>query len=151
DKKIYKSGGLYRNPKPKGFETNQAEYYFTSKDYKKDIIVCTECNWFDDAKEEYTECPYCHAPIETHSMIKPWRFAPERGDDVKYEDEEETKTYADGPYYSYVPKEEDMHSYKDSHIRFASLKDSKVLTVNMGKRKNGFNICTKCGGAEVAK
>ena len=151
DKKIYKSGGLYRNPKPKGFETNQAEYYFTSKDYKKDIIVCTECNWFDDAKEEYTECPYCHAPIEKHSMIKPWGFAPERGDAVKYEDEEENKTYAEAPYYSYVPKEQDMQSYKNSHIRFASLKDRKVLTVNMGKRKNGFNICTKCGGAEVAK
>ena len=141
---------MYSNPKPKGFETNQAEYYFTSKDYKKEIIVCTECNWFADAKEEYTECPYCHAPIENHSMIKPWGFAPVKGDAVKYEDEEEEKTYAEAPYYSYVPKETEMQSYRDSHIRFAKLQDRKVLTVNMGKRKNGFNICKKCGGAEVA-
>ena len=149
DKKIYKSGGLYKNPKPKGFDSNQAEYYFTSKDYKKEIIVCTECNWFDD-KEEYSECPYCHASVERRSMIKPWGFAPVRGDAVKYEDEDEEKTFAEAPYYSYVPKETEMQGYGNSHIRFANLQNRKVLTVNMGKKKNGFNICTKCGGAEVA-
>ena len=151
DKKIYKSGGLYTNPRPKGFENNQAEYYFTSKDYKKEIIVCTECNWFGDDKEEYTECPYCHARVEKHPMIKPWGFAPVKGDPVKYEDEEEEKTYAEAPYYSYVPKETEMKSYKNSYIKFANLQNRKVLTVNMGKRKYGFNICTKCGGAEVAE
>lgn len=151
DKKIYKSGGLYSNPRPKGYEHNQAEYYFTSKDYKKDIIVCTECNWFGDGREKYTECPYCHAPVERHSMIKPWGFAPVKGEPVKYEDEEEEKTYAEAPYYNYVPKDEEMQSYMHSHIRFANLQNRKVLTVNMGKMKNGFNICTKCGGAEVAE
>lgn len=150
DKKIYKSGGLYKNPKPKGFDSNQAEYYFTSKDYKKEIIVCTECNWFDDDKEEYSECPYCHAPVERHAMVKPWGFAPVRGDAVKYEDEDEEKTFAEAPYYSYVPKETEMQGFGQSHIRFANLQNRKVLTVNMGKKKNGFNICTKCGGAEVA-
>lgn len=151
DKKIYKSGGLYSNPRPKGYDNNQAEYYFNSKDYKKNIIVCTECNWFGDAKEEITECQYCHAPVERHTMIKPWGFAPVKGDAVKYEDEEEERTYAEAPYYSYVPKETEMQDYKDTNIRFAQLKDHKVLTVNMGKKKNGFNICTKCGGAEVAE
>lgn len=151
DKKIYKSGGLYSNPRPKGYEHNQAEYYFTSKDYKKDIIVCTECNWFGDGREKYTECPYCHAPVERHSMIKPWGFAPVKGEPVKYEDEEEEKTYAEAPYYNYVPKDEEMQSYMHSHIRFANFQNRKVLTVNMGKMKNGFNICTKCGGAEVAE
>lgn len=151
DKKIYKSGGLYSNPRPKGYEHNQAEYYFASKDYKKDIIVCTECNWFGDGREKYTECPYCHAPVERHSMIKPWGFAPVKGEPVKFEDEEEEKTYAEAPYYNYVPKDEEMQSYKHSHIRFANLQNRKVLTVNMGKMKKGFNICTKCGGAEVAE
>ena len=151
DKKIYKSGGLYSNPRPKGYEHNQAEYYFMSNDYKKDIIICTECNWFGDRQEEYTECPYCHAPVERRSMIKPWGFAPVKGEPVKYEDEEEEKTYAEAPYYSYVPKDTEIQNYKNSHIRFANLQNRKVLTVNMGKKKNGFNICTKCGGAEVAE
>ena len=35
DKKIYKSGGIYANPRPKGYENNQAEFYFNSKDYIK--------------------------------------------------------------------------------------------------------------------
>lgn len=151
DKKIYKSGGLYSNPRPKGYENNQAEYYFTSKDYRKDIIVCTECNWFGGEKEAYTECPYCHAPVVKRSMVKPWGFAPVKGDPVKYEDEEEEKTYAEAPYYSYVPKDTEMRNYGNSKIRFANLKNHKVLTVNMGKKKCGFNICTKCGGAEVAE
>ena len=43
-----------------------------------------------------------------------------------------------------------MHRYKESNIRYANLSDKKVLTVNMGKNKRGFNICKKCGGAEVA-
>ena len=150
DKKIYKSGGLYSNPRPRDYEQNQAEYYFNSKDYKKDIIVCSECNWFGGAQETYTECPYCHARVEHRTMIKPWGFAPVKGDPVKYEDEEEEKTYAEAPYYSYVPKETEMKTYKKSRIRFAKLEDHHVLTVNMGKKKNGFNICKKCGGAEVA-
>ena len=83
-------------------------------------------------------------------MIKPWGFAPVKGDPVKYEDEEEEKTYAEAPYYSYVPKETEMKTYKKSRIRFAKLEDHHVLTVNMGKKKNGFNICKKCGCAEVA-
>ena len=150
DKKIYKSGGLYANPRPKGFESNQAEYYFTSKDYKKEIIVCTECNWFGDGKEAYAECPYCHSAVERHVMIKPWGFAPAKGDPVKFEDEEEQKTYAEAPYYSYVPKDTEMQSYRNSNICFANLENRHVLTVNMGKKKNGFNICTKCGGADSA-
>lgn len=151
DKKIYKSGGLYSNPRPKGYERNQAEYYFTSKDYKKEILVCTECNWFGSEQEKYTECPYCHAAIEKHTLIKPWGFAPVRGDSVRYEDEEEEKTYAEAPYYSYVPKDTEMQNYGKTNIRFANLQNRKVLTVNMGKKRNGFNICTKCGGAEVAE
>lgn len=151
DKKIYKSGGLYSNPRPKGFEHKQAEYYFNSKDYKKNIIVCSECNWFGEEKEKYTDCPYCHAPVERRTMIKPWGFAPVKGEAVKYEDEEEEKTYAEAPYYSYVPKDTEMNCYKQSHIRYANLENRNVLTVNMGKKKHGFNICTKCGGAEVAE
>lgn len=43
-----------------------------------------------------------------------------------------------------------MAVFGQSKIRFANLPDRKVLTVNMGKSKNGFNVCKKCGGAEVA-
>ena len=149
DKKIYKSGGIYASPKPHGYDTNQAEFYFDNKDYFNDILVCSECNWFGHKEDGLDTCPYCHAPVETRKMLKPWGFAPERGDAVKFEDEDEDKTYAEAPYYSHVPEDSQMIPYK-GQIRFANLENRQVLSVNMGKTKHGFNICRCCGGAEVA-
>lgn len=152
DKKIYKSGGIYANPRPKGFEQNQAEYYFKNKDYYNDIYICSECNWFGIELRELSEmqCPYCGAPIDHQKMMRPWGFSPVSGDEVKFEDEDEQYTYTEAPYYSYVPADEKMDNFGHSNIRYANLSDRKVLIVNMGKSKNGFNVCTKCGGAEVA-
>jgi ATP-dependent helicase YprA (DUF1998 family) len=154
DKKIYRSGGIYSNPRPKGYEANQAEYYFKSKDYYSNIYVCTECNWFGKKSEDASEgefCPYCGATVERRKMLKPWGFAPVKGDPVRHEDEDEEFTYTETPYYSYVPDGSDRFTtYKTSNIRFIELSDKNVLTVNMGKKKNGFNVCKKCGGAEVA-
>ena len=153
DKKIFKSGGIYANPRPKGFETNQAEFYFNNNEYYKDIYICSECNWFGLEKEDArrSACPYCGADVVSNHMLRPWGFSPVRGDEVKFEDEDEQYTYAEAPYYSYVPEDTEMVSYGQSNIRFANLPDKKVLTVNMGKSKNGFNVCKKCGGAEVAE
>jgi hypothetical protein len=152
DKKIYKSGGIYANPRPRGFEQNQAEYYFKSKDFYNDIYICSECNWFGIKQEEFTEmqCPYCGAPIEHRKMLRPWGFSSVKGDEVKFEDEDEQYTYTEAPYYSYVPRDTEMIIFGKSNISYANLSDRKVLTVNMGKTKNGFNVCKKCGGAEVA-
>lgn len=153
DKKIYRSGGIYANPRPRGFERNQAEYYFNSRDYYSDIFVCTECNWFGKNAKDMTneECPYCGSHVEKRKMLKPWGFAPVKGDPVRHEDEDEEFTYTEAPYYSYVPSNsERLNQFKMSNIRYIELSDKDVLTVNMGKKKNGFNVCKKCGGAEVA-
>lgn len=153
DKKIFKSGGIYANPRPRGFETNQAEFYFKNTDYYKDIYICSECNWFglDKNDEKRKNCPYCGSVIVQNKMLKPWGFSPVKGEEVKYEDEDEQYTYTEAPYYSYVPEDTQMNAFKDSPIRFANLPNRKVLTVNMGRSKKGFNICKKCGGAEVAE
>lgn len=151
DKKIFKSGGIYANPRPHGFETNQAEFYFNNTNYFKDIFICSECNWFGPKEEVYTsQCPYCGSDIIKNKMLRPWGFSPEKGDDVKFEDGDKQYTYAEAPYYSYVPEDTKMYSFGQSKIRYANLPDRNVLTVNMGKNKNGFNVCKKCGGAEVA-
>lgn len=149
DKNTYQSGGLYANPRPKGYESNQAEYYFNNKDYYKQITVCTQCNWFGGEDDKYETCPYCGANVEKRNMIKPWGFAPIRGESVEYQDETEEFTYTEAPYYSYVPTEENMQNYRNSNIRYAKLENKNVLMVNMGRKRNGFNICSKCGGAEV--
>lgn len=152
DKKRYKSGGIYANPRPRGFMENQAEYYFASKDYYNDIYICSECNWFGNQPDGSTamQCPYCGALIEHRKMLRPWGFSPVRGDEIRYGDEDEQYTYTESPYYSYVPQDIQMFNFENSNIRYSNLSDRKVLTVNMGKNKNGFNICKKCGGAEVA-
>ncbi len=153
DKKIYQSGGIYANPRPKGFEKNQAEYYFNSKEYYSEIFVCTECNWFGKKPQDANDgkCPYCGSNIEMRKMLKPWGFAPVKGGSVRHEDEDEEFTYTEAPYYSYVPSSaEILNQYKQSNIKYVELSDKTVLTVNMGKKKNGFNICKRCGGAEVA-
>ncbi|OXS27175.1 MAG: DEAD/DEAH box helicase [Acetobacterium sp. MES1] len=153
DKKIFKSGGIYANPRPKGFETNQAEFYFNNNEYYKDIYICSECNWFGLEKKDSqrSACPYCGADVVRNHMLRPWGFSPVKGDEVKFEDEDEQYTYAEAPYYSYVPEDTEMAFFGQGNIRFANLPDKKVLTVNMGKSKNGFNVCRKCGGAEVAE
>ncbi|MDR0354481.1 MAG: DEAD/DEAH box helicase [Deltaproteobacteria bacterium] len=152
DKKIFKSGGIYANPRPKGFEANQAEFYFRNSDYFRDICICSECNWFgleQDSKDK-SNCPYCGAFIVNKKMLRPWGFSPALGEEVKYEDGNEQYTYATAPYYSYVPEDTKMDVYAGSKIRYVNLPDRHVLTVNMGINKQGFNVCQKCGGAEVA-
>ena len=149
DKKIFKSGGIYANPRPRGFKANQAEFYFKNTDYYKDIYICSECNWFG-LEQNDSDCPYCGAPTLQNKVLRPWGFSPIKGDEVKFEDEDEQYTYTEAPYYSYVPKDTMMKEFEQSNIRFANLPNHEVLTVNMGKNKNGFNVCRKCGGAEVA-
>ncbi|AMC93639.1 DEAD/DEAH box helicase [Erysipelothrix larvae] len=152
DKKIYKSGGIYSNPKPKGYEDNQAEYYFNNRDYFKNILVCSECNWFglENESSSHPVCPYCGSEYTKNKMLRPWGFAPIKGQSVKFEDEDEQYTFTEAPFYSYVPSNTKMQRYKSSNIKFSNLPDRNVLTVNMGKQKNGFNVCKKCGGAEVS-
>jgi hypothetical protein len=152
DKKLYKCGGIYANPRPRGYELKQADYYFNNNNYNKNIFICSECNWFGSDADQLIDmrCPYCGTYVENRKMIRPWGFAPVRGDEVKFEDEDEQYTFAEAPYYSHVPDEKDLVNYLQSNIRYANLPNRQVLTVNMGKNRRGFNICNQCGGAEVA-
>jgi ATP-dependent helicase YprA (DUF1998 family) len=153
DKKIYKSGGIYANPRPRGFEQKQAEFYFNNNDYLKKIFVCTECNWFGNKADELKDgnCPYCGGAVDKRTMLKPWGFAPVRGESVKHENEDEQYTYTAAPFYSYVPENTQMTDYQGSNMRYASLPNRQVLTINMGQQRNGFNVCKVCGGAKVAE
>lgn len=152
DKSLYQSAGLYKVPRPNNYKNKApAEYFFNSKDYIKNILVCTECNWFDDEDSIHKSCPYCGSPIEKHRMVRPWGFGAVNGVENKIEDKNEERTYAENPFYSYVPKISEVKKYKGTRISYANLEDKKVLIVNMGKKKKGFNICKSCGGAEIAK
>ncbi|MDR1872797.1 MAG: DEAD/DEAH box helicase [Deltaproteobacteria bacterium] len=152
DKKIYKSGGIYANPRPKNYLSNQAEFYFQNKDYYKEIFLCAECNWFGlDLKEApQLICPYCNGQVVKKSLLRPWGFSPTKGGDLEFDSDDEQYSFTQAPYYSYVPSNTVMNELKNSKIRYANLPDRNVLIVNMGKNKKGFNVCRKCGGAVTA-
>ncbi len=148
DKKTYKSGGIYANPRPRGFQDKQAEYYFNGDEYKQDVYFCNNCNWFGEATDE---CPYCGSSVTPKLMLRPWGFAPEKGDPVRHKDVYEEKTYAAAPYYSAVPAIDEIKPTKYAHIHTAMMNDKPVIMVNMGNtKKEGFDVCKKCGGAIVS-
>lgn len=84
-------------------------------------------------------------------MLKSWRFAQCKAEEIPHEDKEGEFTYTEVLYYSYVLSDSDnLVMFKSSNINFTQLPDRKAITVNKGKKKNGFNICKCCGGAKVA-
>lgn len=150
DKQIYKSGGIYSNPRPKGFKDNQAEYYFNGSEYLKSMYFCTRCNWFGNAPEEGV-CPFCGSEIEERKVLRPWGFAPEKAAPVRNEDVEEERTYASVPYYSHVPESSKMVPTRWNNIRVSNMEDEPVVIVNKGNNlEQGFDICKICGGAQVS-
>ncbi len=150
DKQIYKSGGIYSNPRPNGYKDNQAEYYFKGNEYLKSMFFCTECNWFGNMPKDGV-CPFCGSIIEERKVLRPWGFAPEKAAPVRNEDVEEERTYASVPYYSHVPESSKMQSTRWNNIRVSDMEDEPVVIVNKGNyQENGFDICKICGGAQVS-
>ena len=150
DKQIYKSGGIYSNPRPKGYNDNQAEYYFNGSEFLKSIYFCTTCNWFGDAQEG-DKCPFCGNIVEEKKVLRPWGFAPEKAAPVRNEDVEEERTYASVPYYSHVPESSKMLKTLWDKIRVSNMENEPVVIVNKGNyQENGFDICKICGGAQVS-
>lgn len=150
DKQIYKCGGIYSNPRPKGFKDNQAEYYFQGNEYLKSMYFCTKCNWFGDVPKEGV-CPFCGSETQERKVLRPWGFAPEKAAPVRNEDVEEERTYAGVPYYSHVPESSRMFLTKWNNIRVSNMEDEPVVIVNKGNyHEQGFDICKICGGAQVS-
>jgi ATP-dependent helicase YprA (DUF1998 family) len=150
DKNVYKSERIYSIPLPHNYEKKQAQYYFNNSYYFKDIFICSECNWFGLKKDKKNKCPYCGAEIYNKKFLRPWGFSPVKCEN-SYFNENEDYTYTEAPYYSYVPPNTKMLTFQNTKIRFANTpKPKKVLIVNMGRNKEGFNVCKICGRAEVA-
>lgn len=150
DKQIYKSGGIYSNPRPRGYRDNQAEYYFKGNEYLKSMYFCTKCNWFG-REQEGNVCPFCGSNVEEKKVLRPWGFAPVKAAPVRNEDVEEERTYASVPYYSHVPESSKMLSTQWNNIRVSNMEDEPVVIVNKGNyQEKGFDICKICGGAQVS-
>ena len=152
DKKIYKSGGIYANPRPRGFEQNQAEFYLRTKITIMTFTFVLNATGLALSKRNAQRCN-AHIAVRQLTTIK----CCAHGDFLLLEGMRLNsrmrmnsilmRKHPTIPMFRQTTK---MDNFGHSNIRYANLSDRKVLTVNMGKSKNGFNVCKKCGGAEVA-
>lgn len=153
NKRLYKSGGIYNfHSKFKtGHEDTPARPYFSSREYYKKIVYCNSdsCNWIGDNYPEDRVCPFCKsASLMSHSMVKPWGFAPENGMPARKVSVDSENTYADQPFYSSTPKDEDMQLVDCvDNLRYARVSNEKLIVLNTGKSQTGFMVCKDCGAA----
>ena len=149
NKKTYKSGGVFnfhnrRNPNP-------ASSYFDSHDYFYKVYECQnkECRWFGKDLPEDNKCPFCGGTsIYQHNLLKPWGFSPQDGKAVKTAKVENERTYAEEPFYSATPTQDDMNAPEGyQNIRYARRGNQELLIVNKGPSNEGFLICRSCGAA----
>jgi hypothetical protein len=99
--------------------------------------------------KKYDLCPYCRAKIIEKDFIRPWGFSPISHESLRSKEENEAYSFTEAPYYSYVPEETKMVIFEDTKIRYVNRPNYKVLIINMGRDKNGFNVCKTCGCAEI--
>ncbi|WP_163468185.1 DEAD/DEAH box helicase [Fusobacterium sp. IOR10] len=151
DKKTYKSGGIYNNYSKyvKGYCDNPAKQFFNNEDYLKELYYCEDysCGWFGLEPPKGNVCPFCGESVKTHSLLKPWGFAPLNGESIKESQAENVVSYAEEPCYSLTPEKDDFKSLNFENIRVAKRPDQPLIILNKGKNLKGFNVCKDCGAA----
>lgn len=151
DKKTYKSGGIYNNYSKyvKGYYDNPAKQFFNNEDYLKELYYCEDysCGWFGLEPPKGNVCPFCGESVKTHSLLKPWGFAPLNGESIKESQAENVVSYAEEPCYSLTPEKDDFKILNFENIRVAKRPDQPLIILNKGKNSKGFNVCKDCGAA----
>lgn len=151
NKTTYKSGGIYSHHSKfkKGCYEHPARAFFESQEYLKILYYCEDnaCNWM--GLEQVSKCPFCgKSTIKTQNLLKPWGFAPIAGVPTNDVDAEAEMTYAEDPYYSVTPREDEMKSSKSfKNLRYARRANDPLIILNKGERAKGFVVCKDCGAA----
>ncbi|MDD2285033.1 MAG: DEAD/DEAH box helicase [Paludibacter sp.] len=151
DKKTYKIGGIY-SPQSKSVSREApAEAYFENPHYYSDLYQCKkrECGWISTEAPKDGLCPFCHAEIDMpRKMLKPWGFAPQNQRSIPEAWAEVEYSYAEEPSYFAEPIKNDLKDIKCEHLKAAN-RSGKITIINKGIMGLGFNVCKKCGAAEV--
>lgn len=164
NKKTYKVGGIY-SPQSKSISREApAAAYFDNPHYYSDIYQCTkpECGWISTESPNNGLCPFCHTPIEKpRKMLKPWGFAPANQSSIPEAWAEVEYSYAEEPSYFADPIKSDLRDINCEHLKAdahsgkncehlkAANRSGKITIINKGITGLGFNVCRKCGAAEV--
>lgn len=158
NKETYKVGGIYsfHSKFRKGnLRENQALPYFEDPNYLTDLYLCPnpECGWTDTEYPMGGVCPFCGEPIsedKKRKMLRPWGFAPVNGKPIPEAHAEVEQSYAEEPCYFATPTRNDMKDIGCQHI-MAAVRSDKIRIINKGVKGHGFNVCRRCGAAEVAE
>jgi len=158
NKETYKVGGIYsfHSKFRKGNKReNQAQPYFEDPNYLSDLYLCTNphCGWTDTDYPVGGVCPFCGLPISENrkqKLLRPWGFAPVNGKPIPEAHAEFEQSYAEEPCYFATPDRKDMEDIECQHI-MAAVRSDKIRIINKGVKGRGFNVCQKCGAAEVAE
>lgn len=158
NKVTYKVGGIYsfhskfRRGNRREF---QARPYFEDPSYLSDLYLCPnpDCGWTDTDYPANKVCPFCGEPISDvnkRKMLRPWGFAPVNGKPIPEAHAEVEQSYAEEPCYFATPDRNDMKYIGCQHI-MAAVRSDKIRIINKGLKGRGFNVCQKCGAAEIAE
>lgn len=158
NKETYKVGGIYSfhsKFRRDNRRENQARPYFEDQNYILDLYICTnpDCGWTDTNYPIGGICPFCGETISEDTkrkMLRPWGFAPVNGKPIPEAHAEVEQSYAEEPCYFATPDRHDMKDIGCQHI-MAAIRSDKIRIINRGMKGRGFNVCQKCGAAEVAE
>lgn len=152
DKQTYQIGGFYYpgSERRHGRALTPARTYTEDPNYVKQIISCTECDWFGLMEENPKRCPFCgneHLKI-TREMMRPWGFAPRNGEAMPDVQLSEEYTAVQQPLYSTLPDAEKIALAPGcKNIRIASRTNQRIIMLNKGSDDKGFMVCRDCGAA----
>ncbi|WFN34944.1 DEAD/DEAH box helicase [Methanogenium sp. S4BF] len=158
NKETYKVGGIYsfHSKFRKGNKReNQAQPYFEDPNYLSDLYLCPDpyCGWTDTDFPMDGVCPFCGKPVSENrkqKLLRPWGFAPVNGRKIPEAHAEFEQSYAEEPCYFATPDRRDMKDIGCRHI-MAAVRSDKIRIINKGVKGRGFNVCQKCGAAEVTE
>lgn len=150
DKATYQIGGFYYPGSEKQNRKSPASIYIDDPNYKKAIVTCEDCGWFDLSDETRGKCPFCgSAKLKIdRPMLKPWGFAPLNGRSISQAQLKEQYSYVQQPLYSTLPEKDSMEAIPQAkHIRKAQRTGQRIIMVNRGPSDQGFTVCEDCGAA----
>lgn len=152
NKKTYRSGGV-TSSKP---ILDRAEPLFRRL---KPYVFCPQCSYVQDTRSGVSAsdgtCPLCkQEQLLRKDMLTPEVFYPEDAEHIDENDRDQEFTYATSAQFPVPVGAAELEAWKPFSERgkLTYAADQELVVVNKGKEEEGegFNVCNKCGHAQVA-
>lgn len=142
NKETYRVGGIHTG----NIKQKSVQHLFESS--LPIYIFCPNCTFIGLGKlSQHKQCPICSSELKESELLDPPGFAPEKGQPVQEQDNEQEFTYAVGAQLP-LPVASDTltwHKGNWSNLVYAYAQNHKFVEVNRGKQNTGFTVCESCG------